>query len=64
MMSETPQTEAGSWVELWGLMLSKKRIVCGYLSMETLLFQFFSLPPFSVLQYGWLCLEVPQSVPF
>lgn len=34
-MSETQQTEAGCWVELWDLILSKKRIVCGYLSMET-----------------------------
>lgn len=41
MMSETPQTEAGCWVELWGLMLSKKRVVCGYLSMKILLFQFY-----------------------
>lgn len=47
-MSETPQTEVGCWVELWVLMLSKKRVVCGYLSMETLLFKFnFSVSFFS-----------------
>lgn len=57
-MSETSQAEAGSLVELWVLMLSKKRIVCGHLSMETLLFQFY----FSASFFSFaVCLSVHGS---
>lgn len=57
-MSETSQAEVGCLVELWVLMLSKKRIVCGYLSMETLLFQFY----FSASFFSFaVCLSVHGS---